>query len=65
MKEEWHRALGETEEFVSTRPPEEIGCLYYSTKRRTFLAPTADTKDVVPHYGRPCGVLPRILESSA
>jgi hypothetical protein len=64
MKEEWHRALEEAEELINSLPPEEIGCLYYSTKGRTFLAPTADMKDVVPHYGRPCGVLPRILEAS-
>jgi len=61
MKKEWHCALEEAERFISSRPPEEIGCLYYSTKRRIFLEPTEDMKDVVPHYGRPGGVLPRIL----
>jgi hypothetical protein len=64
MKEEWHCAVEEAEKLINSRPPEEIGCLYYSTKRKIFLEPTADMKDVVPHYGRPCGVLPRILETS-
>ena len=64
MKQEWHCAVEEAEKLINSRPPDEIGCLYYSTKRRIFLEPTADTKDIVPHYGRPCGVLPRILETS-
>ncbi len=53
------------EAFILSRPPEETGCLYYSTEREVFVEPTADTKAVVPHYGRPCGVLPRILEPDA
>ncbi len=63
MKGDWHCALEAAEKFIYSRPPEEIGCLYYATRRKMFVEPTADMKDVVPHYGRPGGVLPRVLEA--
>ncbi len=49
------------EAFVSSRPAEEIGCLYYSPTRRTFVDP-GQAQDALPHFGRPGGVLPRIDE---
>jgi hypothetical protein len=45
------------ERFFPTRDPSEIGCLYYSRARQGFVQP-APGDDVVPHYGRPGGVLP-------
>jgi hypothetical protein len=63
LKSIWLAALAEADAFVRARPPEEMGCLYYARSRRTFVGrfEAADVgKDVVPHYGRPGGVLPRI-----
>ena len=63
LKSTWLDALSEAEAFVRSRPPEEIGCLYYSRSRRAFVGRFEATdlgQDVVPHYGRPGGVLPRI-----
>ena len=62
LKQEWLKALDSVESFVTSRPPEEIGCLYYSAVRRAFVDPREVT-DSVPHYGRPGGVLPRLAES--
>lgn len=62
-KERWLAALAEAEEFVRSRPGDEIGCLYYSGDRARFEAPAADTdlagQGLALHYGRPGGVLPR------
>jgi hypothetical protein len=65
MKEEWRTALEGAEAFILSRPPEEIGCLYYSKRRRTFVQATPDVEDVVTHYGRPGGILPRVLDTSS
>jgi predicted nucleotidyltransferase component of viral defense system len=61
LKQEWLEALNSVENFVASRPPEEIGCLYYSASRRDFVDPR-DVSDSVPHFGRPSGVLPRIAD---
>lgn len=59
IKHRWRHALDDAEAFVSSRPPDEVGCLYYSKRTRGFVAPVAgETTDAVPHYGRPGGVLP-------
>jgi hypothetical protein len=62
LKSEWLEALGSVEPFVSSRPAEEIGCLYYSPSRRGFVDPRR-TPDALPHFGRPGGVVPLIGES--
>lgn len=62
IKESWLEALREAEEFVNGRPPEEVGCLYYSPSAGRFVCPDGDAGDAVPHYGRPQGVLPRLVE---
>lgn len=62
FKQEWLEALDSVEGFVAARPPDEVGCLYYSASRRAFVDPR-DADDSLPHYGRPGGVLPRITES--
>jgi len=61
MKRQWIEAIDSVEPFVASRPPEEIGCLYYSVSQRAFVEPS-EASDAMPHFGRPAGVLPRIAE---
>jgi len=61
VKSSWIEALDSVEPFVATMPFEEIGCLYHSTTRQEFVDPREVT-DAVPHFGRPGGVLPRIVD---
>jgi hypothetical protein len=62
LKAEWLTALGEAEAFVRKRPPAESGCLYFNPESRQFTNPDRNAGvAVLPHYGRPGGVLPRIL----
>ena len=62
-KRVWLDALDAAEAFVRTRPADEAGCLYYSLGRAAFVLPGADDSvgDVVPHFGRPGGVIPRAV----
>ena len=61
IKGTWLAALEAAERFVRSRPPEEIGCLYYSPGARKFVAPGEGAPaDAVPHFGRPGGVLPQV-----
>jgi hypothetical protein len=62
MKIRWLDALAEAEAFVRSRPPNEVGCLYYSPSLQRFVTPPDSASDAVPHFGRPGGVLPRVLE---
>jgi hypothetical protein len=62
VKRDWLEALDSVNPFVSSRPPEEIGCLYYSASLRAFVDPR-QVPDAVPHFGRPGGVLPRIADA--
>jgi hypothetical protein len=62
LKQEWLEALDSVENFVASRPTDEIGCLYYSASRRAFVDPREIT-DSVRHFGRPGGVLPRLADS--
>jgi hypothetical protein len=59
LKRVWLEALDSVEPFVVSRPPDEIGCLYYSAAKSAFVDPR-ETADAVPHFGRPGGVLPRV-----
>lgn len=62
LKVAWSSALEEAEAFVSERPIEEVGCLYYSPSAQRFVCPGPGAPaDTLPHYGRPGGVLPAIL----
>jgi hypothetical protein len=66
LKTRWLTALADADAFIRSRPPEEIGCLYYSPGLERFVAPgRTGAEDAVPHYGRPGGVLPRVLDESA
>ena len=62
LKRRWLEALDAAEGFIASRPPEEMGCLYWSPGRERFVEPTTEG-DAVPHFGRPGGVLPRPLPS--
>jgi hypothetical protein len=62
LKTTWLAALDEAERFVRSRPPDEVGCLYYSRSKQEFVAPDGDLgDDVALHYGRPGGVLPQVV----
>jgi hypothetical protein len=64
-KQTWLAALEETDAFVRSRRPDEIGCLYFSKERETFVMPAkagAPSDRVTPHFGVPGGVLPQIPE---
>lgn len=56
-KRRWLAALEDAETFCSTRDPDELGCLYYDPERDGFVQPEPG-QHVVPHFGRPGGVLP-------
>lgn len=65
-KETWLAALAAADAFVRERPPEEVGCLYYEVEGERFVMPRNDAglaaQGVVPHYGAPGGVLPRVAD---
>ena len=61
MKASWLAALEHAEQFIGKRPPDEVGCLYYSHTRQQFVSEFVDgDPDVRPHYGRPGGVWPQV-----
>ncbi len=61
LKSGWLEALDEAQRFITSRPPDEIGCLYYSPGARRFVTPERGTPaDAVVHFGRPGGVHPRL-----
>ena len=66
-KEEWLEALAFTEAFIRERPPEELGCLYYSVAEDRFTLPelgaSLEVQGLVPHFGTPGGVVPRVVEN--
>jgi len=63
LKTLWLRALSDADAFVRSRPPGEAGCLYYSRGLARFVAPGPEAPgDVEPHFGRPGGVLPRVID---
>ncbi len=63
LKREWLAALDQAEAFVLSRPASELGCLYYSPSREQFVGDPAEVPDAVPHYGRPGGTLPRVVDA--
>jgi hypothetical protein len=62
IKQEWLLALQEAEDFIGTRSPDEVGCLYYSPESGAFVNPNRTGNSAAPHYGRPGGVLPKVAE---
>ena len=64
MKTEWLAALSSAEIFIKARDPKEMGCLYYDQDKKKFVDPSQTHDDtVVPHFGRPGGILPQILSA--
>jgi hypothetical protein len=66
LKSIWLDALSDADAFIRSRPPDEIGCLYYSRAQQKFVGrfnPSDVGKDLLPHYGRPGGVLPQVDEA--
>lgn len=62
LKSTWVAALDGAEAFVNARPAGEAGCLYYAPQVERFVDPGATgVGKVVPHFGRPGGVLPRMV----
>ncbi len=66
-RQAWLEALGEAEAFAHARPPDELGCLYYSTREERFVVPRSDgsldDQGIVLHFGAPGGVVPRMADS--
>jgi hypothetical protein len=61
LKTAWLSALDDAERFVRGRPPDEVGCLYYSKREHKFIEPEGNLgEDVALHFGRPGGVLPQV-----
>jgi hypothetical protein len=66
-KQAWLAALAEAETFIRSRPPDEMGCLYWSAERQAFVAPVPGAPrlaGVSPHFGAPGGVLPQVRPAS-
>jgi len=61
LKRAWLQVLDSVAPFVESRPPGEMGCLYYSATNEKFVDPR-EAADAIPHFGRPGGVLPRVVE---
>lgn len=61
-KRQWINALEDAERFMEARPPNEVGCLYYSRGEARFVEPAAQpelsAQGIVCHYSRPGGILP-------
>ncbi|TVP59445.1 MAG: hypothetical protein EA351_01525 [Gemmatimonadales bacterium] len=66
-KDRWLRALEHGERFVSSRPAGELGCLYFHPETGAFRAPeeghSLEDQGLVPHFGRPGGVIPLVGEA--
>jgi hypothetical protein len=60
LKEDWLAALQSAESFAASRPPDEVGCLYYDPDAGRFINPGTEKSGFIRHYGRPGGVLPQI-----
>lgn len=52
-KAEWLATLENAERFIRSRPPAEVGCLYYSRAEKVFIAPKGpSSRGVVKHLGK-------------
>ena len=68
-KAEWMEALAFAETFARERPPEELGCLYYSTAEDRFTLPepnaSLEAQGLAVHFGTLGGVIPRVAEDES
>lgn len=60
LKQRWLTALDQADEFLASRTPNEIGCLYYSPSLGRFPRIPDQASDLVLHFGRPGGALPLV-----
>ncbi|MEM6730477.1 MAG: hypothetical protein AAF658_02910 [Myxococcota bacterium] len=60
VKSRWLAILGSADQFVRERPPDDLGCLYYSSSKAAFVEPEPGER-VLRHFGRPGGLLPTVL----
>jgi hypothetical protein len=64
-KREWLAALDQAEEFARARPPDELGCLYYSAREGRFVVPESgialEEQGIELHFGRPGGLVPQVV----
>jgi hypothetical protein len=67
-KTTWTEALKLAELFARERPPEELGCLYYSVEEDRFTLPepgaSLEAQGLALHFGTPGGVVPRVAEDN-
>ena len=63
LKKDWLQALDSAELFINSAMTKEVGCLFYSAKGKRFVEPnfSKNSADIIPHFGRPGGILPAIL----
>ncbi len=63
LKINWLKMLESAETFIRKAPAENIGCLYYSFQTQSFFEPNTfpTTQDSGLHYGKPGGVLPKVI----
>ena len=68
-KSTWFLALDDALEFINRCEPDQAGCLYYSVSQRSFVAPAVAGEflpdGILPHFGRPGGVLPTFFQGDA
>jgi hypothetical protein len=65
-KSRWLAALDTAEKFVGMAPPDDAGSLYWLPAGMTFVMPTENQisqKEVLPHFGAPGGIVPRLADS--
>ncbi len=63
LKQKWLAMLQEAESFARIAPPDDLGCLYYSTIINKFIEPKKfiNSKEYIKHFGRPGGIIPKII----
>jgi len=64
FKQDWLNALQDAEQFIRSRPHDELGCLYYSANEMKFIGDFSaiETSDAKPHYGKPYGIKPAFIQ---
>lgn len=63
LKIQWLKALDDAQDFIDSRPYNEMGCLYFSKKEKKFFTPTKNDSEFSVHFGQAGGILPVILEN--
>jgi len=60
LKQKWQTLLHDTEEFLRDFHSENVGCLFYNTKKNKFVQPQKKEAHILAHFGKSGGVLPVI-----